>query len=299
MIVHHKALQEVSERPITALRKTMPYSQAQLDPQTREFYCQALGILNQARLPFLIGGAYAFERYTGIARHTKDLDIFVRPDDVHSILDVFAEAGYQTEVAVSHWLAKAYHGENFVDIIFNSAHGCLPVTDSWFEYAIQEEVFGMPVKICAPEEMIWSKAYVMARDRFDGADVAHLILAYGEQMDWERLVSQFGDHWRVLFSHLVMFGFIYPGERSRIPAWVMQQFCQKLQQESSQPDSTDKVCRGTMLAPFQYLTDVQQWQYADERLQPRGNLTKADVYEWIDHLKQEAEPDEICEVSNG
>lgn len=274
----------------------MPFSQAQLAPQTREFYCQAIGILNQAQLPFLIGGAYAFERYTGIARHTKDLDIFARPADVQPILDVFAQAGYQTETAVSHWLAKAYCGENFVDIIFNSAHGYLPVSDAWFEHAIQDEVLGMPVQVCAPEEMIWSKAYIMARDRFDGADVAHLIRAYSDRMDWSRLIAQFGDHWRVLFSHFVLFGFIYPGERSRIPTWVMQQLSQKLEQESNQPESPTKVCQGTLLAPLQYKTDVEQWKYKDARLQPNGNLTQANVSEWIDHLHQETEPTKTCEV---
>ena len=273
----------------------MSFSQPQLDPQTREFYCQALGILNQAQMPFLIGGAYAFERYTGIARHTKDLDIFTRPTNVQPILDVFAQAGYQTEIAVSHWLAKAYCGDNFVDIIFNSAHGCLPVTDAWFEYATADEVLGIPVQVCAPEEMIWSKAYVMARDRFDGADVAHLIRACGDQMDWSRLIAQFGDHWRVLFSHLVLFGFIYPGERSCIPAWVMQQLSQKLQEENSQPGSSEKLCQGTLLAPLQYITDVEQWQYKDARLQPTGNLTKANVNEWVEHLQEEAAPGEICE----
>jgi hypothetical protein len=274
----------------------MPFSQAQLDPQTRDFYCQALDILNQARVPFLIGGAYAFERHTGIARHTKDLDIFARSEDVQPILDVFAGAGYKTEVVVSHWLAKAYCGENFVDIIFNSAHGCLPVSDAWFEHSIRDEVFGIPAQICAPEEMIWSKAYIMARDRFDGADVAHLIRACGDRMDWSRLIAQFGDHWRVLFSHLVLFGFIYPGERSHIPAWVMQQLSQRLEQENNQPDASDKLCQGTLLAPLQYRIDVEQWQYEDARLQPRGNLVPEDVKEWIEHLHQEAESDKTCEV---
>lgn len=273
----------------------MQFSQAQLDPQTREFYCQALSILNQAQMPFLIGGAYAFERYTGIARHTKDLDIFARPGDVQSILDVFAQAGYETEVAVPHWLAKARCGDNFVDIISNSAHGCLPVDDRWFEHAVQDQVWEIPVQICAPEEMIWSKAYVMARDRFDGADIAHLILACGDGMDWARLVTQFGDHWRVLFSHLVLFGFIYPGEQARIPVWVMQQLSQKLEQDSHLPGS-EKLCQGTLLAPLQYRTDVEQWQYRDARLQPRGNLTKADVNEWIEHLQKETDPNETCEV---
>lgn len=296
MIAHYKKLLQASNIIAEASETSMQFSQAQLDPQTREFYCQALSILNQAQIPFLVGGAYAFERYTGIARHTKDLDIFTRSTDVQSILNVFAKAGYQTEITVSHWLAKAYCGDNFVDIIFKSANGCLPVNDAWFEHAIQDEVLGVPVQVCAPEEMIWSKAYVMARDRYDGADVAHLILACGNQMDWPRLVANFGEHWRVLFSHLVLFGFIYPGERSRIPGWVMQQLSQKLEQESSQSEISEKLCQGTLLAPLQYRADVEQWKYKDARLQPKGNLTKADVNEWIEHLCQETDSNEICEV---
>jgi hypothetical protein len=274
----------------------MPFSQAQLDPETREFYCQALGVLNEAKMPFLIGGAFAFERFTGIARNTKDLDIFTCPNDVQPILDVFTQAGYQTEIAVPHWLAKAYCGDNFVDIIFNSAHGCQPVNQDWFEHAIADEVLGIQVQVCAPEEMILSKAYIMARDRFDGADVAHLILAYGDRMNWSQLIAQFADHWRVLFSHLVLFGFIYPGERSRIPAWVMHQLSQKLEQENDQSDISEKLCQGTLLAPLQYRPDVEHWHYQDARLQPKGNLTQADVSEWIDHLHQENDPAKTCEV---
>src|SRR3954451_1057714 len=63
-------------------RQAALVGQAALDPTTREFYCQAIRTLREAEVPFLVGGAYAFERYTGIARHTKDFDIFVRPKDL-------------------------------------------------------------------------------------------------------------------------------------------------------------------------------------------------------------------------
>ena len=55
---------------------------AHLDPDTFIFYERSLLALHDAGVPFLVGGAYAFERYTGIARHTKDFDIFVRPADL-------------------------------------------------------------------------------------------------------------------------------------------------------------------------------------------------------------------------
>ena len=52
---------------------------------------------------------------------------------------------------------------------------------------------------------------------FGGADVLHLLNACAETLDWSRLTRRFGRHWRVLFAHLTLFGFVYPSERCRIP----------------------------------------------------------------------------------
>lgn len=260
---------------------------AELDPQIRDFYCQALNILIDAQIPFLIGGAYALERHTGIVRYTKDLDLFVRPGDCERTLEAFSKAGYETERAVPFWLAKAFCGENFVDIIFNSGNGNGAVDDAWFTHAVDDDFLGIPVKICAAEENIWSKAFVMSRDRFDGADIAHLLLACGDRLDWSYLLERFGDYWRVLFSHLIFFGFIYPGERSRIPNWVIEELSQRLQQESNSPAIAEKLCQGTLLNPIQYQTDIEQWGYKDGRLFPDGGLTQKDITQWTEHLEQE------------
>jgi hypothetical protein len=267
---------------------------ADLEPHIREFYCRSLRVLQQAQIPFLIGGSYAFERYTGIARATKDLDLFLHPRDVQRCFDVFAAAGYETELSVPHWLGKAFCGDNFVDLIFGSANGCAPVDDVWFEHAVTDEVLGITVQVCPVEETIWSKAYVMARDRFDDADIAHLLLACGQDLNWSRLLSRFGDHWRVLFSHLVLFGFIYPSERSRVPEWVMSHLIQQLQQETQaapnlESPNAEKVCQGTLLAPLQYQPDVKEWGYQDARLRPPSNLSQADIEQWTEHLTQEKE----------
>ena len=80
--------------------------------------------------------------------------------------------------------------------------------------------------------MIWSKAFIMERERFDGADVLHVILRCGGALDWPRLLRRFDTHWRVLFSHLVVFGFVYPGEQTSIPPWVMDQLLARMQNEA-------------------------------------------------------------------
>ena len=51
-----------------------------LAPETIEFYRAAMDALDEAGVPFLVGGAYAYARYTGIERHTKDFDVWVKAD---------------------------------------------------------------------------------------------------------------------------------------------------------------------------------------------------------------------------
>ena len=83
-------------------------------------------------------------------------------------LDALKRAGYKTEKTFPHWLAKARRGRDCVDLIFRAGNGLCEVDDSWFERAHNHEFGDLPVKLCAPEEMIWMKAYIMERERFDG-----------------------------------------------------------------------------------------------------------------------------------
>lgn len=251
-----------------------------VDQQARAFYTRALGTLRSGRAPFLLGGAFAFATYTGIERHTKDLDIFVRESDLEAVLDALRAEGFHTEVAFSHWLAKAWSGEHFIDVIFRSGNGMTPVDDEWFAHAAAAAVLDIPVLIAPPEETIWSKAFVQERERFDGADVAHLLRGCAERLDWRRLLHRFGDHWRVLFSHLVMFGFIYPAHRGRVPAWVMEDLMGRLSAELAAPAPDERVCRGTLISRQQYLIDIERWGYADGRLQPWGSMTPEEVARW-------------------
>ena len=89
---------------------------AVLDAETARFYCRAMAAMEGAGVPYLVGGAYAFERYTGIARHTKDFDVFVRREDCGRALAAFEADGCRVEVTFPHWLAKAHCGEHFVDL---------------------------------------------------------------------------------------------------------------------------------------------------------------------------------------
>ena len=78
-----------------------------LDEHTRDFYRHGLSLLDENKLPYLVGGAYAFARYTGIERHTKDFDIFIRRSDYDRAAKILSQAGYEMDLMFPHWLGKA------------------------------------------------------------------------------------------------------------------------------------------------------------------------------------------------
>lgn len=244
------------------------------DASVKAFYLHALGLLESAEVPFVVGGGYAMAYYTGIIRHTKDLDVFVRPQDRDQALEVFSRAGYRTEITWPHFLGKALTDAAFVDVIYSSANGLCPVDEDFFIHAVEAPVLGRPSRLCPVEEMIWSKAFVQDRDRFDGADVAHLLQAWGHRLDWRRLVGRFRGHERVLLAHLLLFGYIYPSQRAQAPTWVMDELYAKLR---SEPPADEPVCRGTFLSHDQYFFDVCKWGYQDARQQPAGPLTAPQI----------------------
>lgn len=254
---------------------------------TNAFYRRILHVLSDASVPFLVGGSHAFLEYTGIVRNTKDIDLFLRRDDLDRALAALSAASYRTELTFPHWLAKARSNEDFVDLVFSSGNGVCTVDDEWFEHAVETQVLGMPVKIVPCEEFIWQKSFVMERERFDGADIMHVLRACASTLDWTRLTQRYGDNWQLLHSYLVLFTFIYPSESAALPAVVMDDFAQRHVATRSLA-TADRVCRGTLVSRAQYLVDIGQYGFADARLKPRGGMSAEDAIFWtwaIDHIK--------------
>ncbi len=258
-----------------------------LSAETRAFYSEVLATLARDRVPHLVAGAYALAHYTGIERDTKDFDLFVRQADVPRVARSLESIGCAVVPYASHWLTKAFRGDDFVDIIYSSGNGLAEVDDGWFAHAREGRVLGVEARLCPPEEMIWSKAFIMERERFDGADVAHLLHDLAEELDWERLASRFGEHWRVLLAHLVLFGFIYPCRRTAVPGWLVGGLLRRMREEQ-RAAAPERVCHGTLLSRRQYATDVEERRYRDGRLPPAGNLSRRELSEWQRVTDEEA-----------
>lgn len=243
-------------------------------------YRPLMAALAAAGVPYLVGGTHGFTHFTGIQRPTKDLDLFVREADWPRLAAVAAAAGWRTELAHAHWLGKVIGPGGFVDVIFSSGNGLSPVDDEWFAHAPAATVLGHPVALVPAEESLWTKAFIMERERYDGADVAHLLQTCAPALDWARLLRRFGAHWRVLLAHLVLFGFVWPGERTRVPGWVLDELLARLHAERGPAPADAARCQGTLLSREQYLPDVAERGYADVRIAPEGPLTPEQVADW-------------------
>ncbi len=254
----------------------------ELPPETAGFFGRTFRLLKASDIPFVVGGAYAYEYYTGILRPTKDADVFLRHRDLDRALSALAAGGYRIAPAFPHWLAKAYHGECFVDLIYRSGNGVSEVDDGWMERGPIAEVLGEEVRLCPPEELVLTKSFIYERERCDMADVLHLLLTVGPRLDWRLLLERFGTHWRVLLAHLVLFEYVYPGERERIPRPVVDALLRREQQERGEQPAEARLCRGTLLSRAQFIVDVERWGYHDARLDPENPMTPWDIQWWTE-----------------
>ena len=236
------------------------------EQEERDAHREALRLLQDQGFEPMVGGAYALKTHTGIWRDTKDLDLFLRKDRIGEALEALAGAGYRTEMTDPMWLAKAFAGEYFIDLIFSSGNGIATVDEHWQRRASTGTVLDLQALIVPAEEMIWQKAFIQERERFDGADIHHLLRCKGKQLDWDHLMSRFGErHWEVLMVHLITFRYSFPCEKDQVPESVMRELIRRLEQRELQTASEERVCRGTLLSRQQYLHETNVQGYRDAR----------------------------------
>ncbi len=232
-------------------------------PKAEAFYVDSLKALKRSNIPFMIAGTYAIAAYTGISRPTKDIDVFCRAGDYPRILNLFRELGYKTEIEDPRWIAKVRHKRHFFDVIFNSKTAATPIGDHWFHETHTAHIHGIEVQIVSPTELVWSKVFIQDRTRYDGADIAHMILKQSRAIDWKRLLSYMEQYWEVLLIHLLNFRFIYPTERGCVPEWLFDELMDRLKDQSQMPKPQVQICRGRLFSPADYLVDIADWGFGD------------------------------------
>ncbi|HTU40604.1 MAG TPA: nucleotidyltransferase [Candidatus Aquilonibacter sp.] len=242
--------------PVTSSMPTdLPEEQAAL-------FREVLAALEEQHVPYAVSGAFALRQHTGICRFTKDLDLFMTACTCMRVLPYLRKRGFQCEVRDPVWLAKAHKHGFFVDLITGMSNGIFAVEDSWIERARPAVVHGMETRVLAPEELVASKIFVTRRERFDGADIAHVIYGTYPKFDWDRELQIVGEHWEMLLWSLVLFRYVYPAQTHFIPAAVWKELLQRFEREIAHPDAQAKF-RGSLVDENMFAIDLNEWQLAN------------------------------------
>ncbi len=233
-------------------------------------------LMERNLIPFAVSGAFALHRHTGIWRDTKDLDLFLPAAEVAPALCLLRSDGFLTDVPDPVWLAKARRGEYFVDLITGMSNGVVRVDHSWISRARHAQIFGVSARVLAPEELIASKVFVTRRERFDGADICHVIYGTRGRFDWERLLDLLGEHWQMLYWYLVLYHYIYPADSGCVPGEIWEELQQRFKVELAHPNAAIGF-RGSLIDEYMFNIDVTEWgmrNILDERRQTAERIVE-------------------------
>ena len=239
-----------------------------LPPEAQALYREVLLALNEHGVPYAVAGAYALQQYTGISRQTKDLDLFMKGEDIPAALNYLAERGFLTEVPDPVWLAKAHRGEYFVDLISGMSNGVIVVDDSWMQRARRAVIAGVPSQIISVEDLLASKLFVIRRERFDGADIAHIIFRTEGRLDWCRVLELVEQHWEVVLWALILFRYVYPSKTHFVPPGLWQELLSRYMHLVQHSDPQAPF-RGSLVDDNMFAIDTKDWGLEDVEAQYR------------------------------
>ncbi|HYI94619.1 MAG TPA: nucleotidyltransferase [Bryobacteraceae bacterium] len=178
----------------------------------------------KAKVPFALGGGLAVGVYTGIGRYTKDLDLYILPEHRDWVIEMMAHCGladyYETKPYDRAWIYRAHDNEVIVDSIWAMANKRAVVDEGWLVRGPMIRMFDQKFPVISPEELIWSKLYVLQRDRCDWPDILNLISATGPALDWDHLIDRVAEDQPLIKGVLSVFSWVAPESAAQLPGWV-------------------------------------------------------------------------------
>lgn len=163
--------------------------------------------------------------YTGQWRETKDVDLFILERDKEEMVRVLGDSGledyYSQQQYERHWIYRSYKDDIIVDVIWAMANRRAAVDEVWLQ-GPELEIHEGRFRLVPAEETLWSKLYVLQRDRCDWPDAMSLVYSMGPELNWERLLKRVGEDGPLLSGLFSVFGWLCPERARELPAWLWQ-----------------------------------------------------------------------------
>jgi hypothetical protein len=187
-------------------------------------YIDLIHLIKQAGIPFALGGGLAFSEYSGRARNTKDIDFFVLPEHHEQVVEMVGQTGfrdlYEKEPYDRAWIYRGYKEDLIVDIIWAMANQRTDVDEGWHQGGHTIQIHGEPVMLLPVEELVWSKLYVLQRQRTDWPDLLNILYEQAGDLDWERMLARVEQDAQLLGGVMNVFKWLCPACAAALPSWI-------------------------------------------------------------------------------
>jgi hypothetical protein len=190
------------------------------------FYKEVIEAVKGTDCHFALGGAFAWACYTGLYRNTKDLDLYVMPDEKENFIralssigatDLFASQSYDRG-----WIYRSTRDGYIVDIIWAMANYRRPLDKDYIEAGPIMDVRGERLHVLPAEELILNKLYILQRGRCDWFDVFNLLYSTPDELDWKRLIDKLGEDAPLLAGAMKVYAWLCPGRVRQLPEFIWQ-----------------------------------------------------------------------------
>jgi hypothetical protein len=195
-----------------------------IPPAQWALYDRALQELRRQGLPCAVGGGLAFSAYARRWRNTKDMDLFIRPADCEAAIAALQRAGFADYYPQAPYDRRcSFRGIRdgiIVDLLWEMLNGRARVDAAWLSRGPTLTIRGSAVRFLAPEELIWSKLYVLQRERCDWPDLLNILAGAGPALDWTHLLDRIGPDAPLLGGVLSVLRWLSPASARELPAWI-------------------------------------------------------------------------------
>jgi hypothetical protein len=205
-------------------------------------YERVMRLANDRGVSYAVGGALAMGAYTERWRNTKDIDLYTLPRDRGRMIEIFGECGladyYDKLPYDRRWIYRGFDepSGSIVDVIWAMANMRTEVDNGWLTRGREFMTGDIGFRVLPVEELIWSKLYVMQRERCDWPDILNILYATAHHLDWHHLLKRIGDDAPLLKGVLSIFAWMCPQAAESIPDSV------RLQLDLTSEDMVPATC---------------------------------------------------------
>jgi hypothetical protein len=167
-------------------------------------------------------------------RNTKDLDLYTTQSNTPALKALLAENGFEDYFEVlpydRRWIYRAHRGNIIIDVIWAMANQRAQVDETWLQ-GPEVDVAGEKLRLLAPEDSLWSKLYIIQKDRSDWTDCLNMLYGVGPRMDWSKLIRNVGSDLPLLAGLVSVFSWLAPDRARALPLWIWEDLRLRMPEE--------------------------------------------------------------------